>query len=64
MPDNSSRLSWEQRIQKQHDYYVRLKLEGRLDPLDQALYDLAMERERQGLVKPLNANLEEVEDKD
>ena len=42
-------------FQRHHDHYVRLarKLEGRLTKADQRNYDLAMERERKGLVKPL-----------
>lgn len=39
--------------QSHHDYYVRLHKEGKLTEDDRPQYDLAMRREKNGEVKPL-----------
>lgn len=42
-------------MQRHYDYFVRLFQEGRLTEADKVEYDLAMERERRGEVKPYSA---------
>jgi hypothetical protein len=39
--------------QRHHDYYVTLKRQGQLKSEDEAQYELAMQRERDGEVDPL-----------
>ena len=39
-------------MQSHHDHYVRLHREGKLSQGDRAQYELAMQRQRKGLVKP------------
>lgn len=43
-------------LQRHHDYYVSLhrKKQGLLDYADRANYELAMEREKVGKVRPLS----------
>lgn len=51
----TSKEDWDRRIQEHHDHYVKLKLTGRLHPQDLGHYELAMQREREGLVQPLRS---------
>lgn len=53
--DQNSQLSPSEReaYQRHHDHFVALKASGKLTEADQSNYDLAMLRERQGLVEPL-----------
>ncbi|HSV94892.1 MAG TPA: hypothetical protein VLH94_02910, partial [Spirochaetia bacterium] len=37
-------------LQRHHDYYIELKRQGKLTETDRLQYDLAKEREKQGLV--------------
>jgi hypothetical protein len=46
-------------MQRHHDLYVRLKLEGNLSEADKPSYELAMEREREGKVSPLAPSKED-----
>jgi len=47
---------WENACQRHHDYYVFLHRQGDMSPEDMTNFDLAMQRERDGLVKPLPEN--------
>lgn len=47
------RSLWRNAQQLHHDYYVRKKLAGELDPQDEENYQLAIARERAGKVKSL-----------
>ena len=51
------RKYWENALQRHHDYYVLLQRQGKLSyEDDEKNYVLAMEREHNGLVKPLPEN--------
>lgn len=55
LPPAVSDERWVEMMQKHHDYYIGLKLAGKLNPRDSGHYELAMKREREGLVQPLRS---------
>lgn len=52
----SQQAYWSEAMQRHHDYYVFLFRQGNLSREDNAQYQLAMERENNGQVRPLPAD--------
>jgi hypothetical protein len=50
---SNPKQTYSEAMQRHHDYYVNLEREGKLSEEDRANLELARQREKEGLVKPL-----------